>query len=163
MNKYILPAALVASALAATSASAVTIAVGEDYSEGFTVAAGATTSVTFTPASALTVQDLVVTGTDTKKGTSLAGVTFGIGSASTGYSSILAFGTTGIGYAYLGTFDVTDPFTLVVTNSSKTAVSFGYSFNTEAAPVPLPAAAPLLVAALGGLGIAARRKAKKAA
>ncbi|MEI4488232.1 VPLPA-CTERM sorting domain-containing protein [Frigidibacter sp. MR17.14] len=35
--------------------------------------------------------------------------------------------------------------------------------SVTVAPVPLPAAAPLLVAALGGLGIAARRKAKKAA
>ena len=66
----------------------------------------------------------------------------------------------------------TAPLTTTLSAGSYSAFLFGPGFQGSSvtltissvdAAVPLPAAAPLLLAAFGGLGFAARRKARKAA
>lgn len=163
MNKYIFPAAIVAAALATTSVSAATIISVNDQKSlaGDFVAGGNTLTFEFTPSEAMKIEDFAITGTGSAA--ALSKISFGIGSATTGFTSIVPL-TTKLsgGFGSLAGFITNAPFTLVATylGGSGTA-SFGFTVDT--APVPLPAAAPLLVAALGGLGIAARRKAKKSA
>ena len=143
--------------LVSNLAPGLTVAVAEIWVPG----GGCVFPMQFVATKALRISDIALSATGTAA--NIGKVRFGLTPATmTTFSTIVPAGRQAFGGARLpgGTLARGDAFTIYWAETIDAPVSIAAAFATSA--IPLPAALPLLVGALGALGLA-RRKAKKAA
>ncbi|WP_172329853.1 hypothetical protein [Mangrovicoccus sp. HB161399] len=142
---------------AAQAATVLSIGDKSDAPIYASVAAGTTATVDFDVTDPLKVTFYIV-GTDTAAGNSLALTVVGIdGEASYSLTPLPSSGSLGGAYTSFS-YDATGAFSLIasVDKDAPSSVSFAYSYDTSA--IPVPAAGLLLGTALLGGAVAARRR-----
>lgn len=177
MNKFLKATAVVASLFAANAASAAVVVFGggpvpaptnkvqsADITAGVSVTAteilnpGDSAEFTFTALENLRVNTISLAGTGSNSGTDLADVTFGFTASPTDmFDTITNTGTAASALDFLPGMVLAagDSFTIFWEDGVAFPVGLTASFTTTA--VPVPAALPLMVGALGLLGVARRR------
>jgi hypothetical protein len=177
MNKFLKATAVVASIFAANAASAAVVVFGggpvpaatnkvqnADITAGVSVTAteilnpGDSAEFIFTALENLRVNTISLAGTGSNSGLDLADVTFGFTKpALDSFSLINNTGTAASALDFLPglTMAAGDSFTIFWEDGVAFPVGLTASFTTTA--VPVPAALPLMVGALGLLGVARRR------
>ncbi|PYE85879.1 hypothetical protein [Pseudoroseicyclus aestuarii] len=160
MKTYI-AAALFATAIPVAAAAA-PISAGDYLTDGFSLGGDSSTaSYSFEPTGQVKISNFAISGTGGSEGADLVKVSFGVDSTDEGFEEIYQLGGISAATAFLDGMVTSSPFTLQfdATGVNK-PVSLTYSFDVEAAAVPVPAAGGLLVLALAGAGFVSRRKSK---
>ena len=178
--KSILTAAVFAASLAAGSAASAAIVVftggspvvpantelaydinpNDDVTVNVGLNPGDSAEITFTALKALRVGTIAMSGVGNNSGLDLENVEFGYTSATTNvFSSVNVVpggSASAVGFLPGGLMKAGDTFTIFWEDGIALPVSLSTSFSTY--DVPVPAALPLLIGALGVLGVAGRRR-----